>query len=144
MNKEKLREKCYEMGNSKLPVDVFYNDIRDNKAPNFNKEEAYADLEKIVDYIEKLQKENQELRKSIKSWNENAGNLLKENRKLKEALKFLCEELDIKLCYVDCYDNWMFFDEECYLDYRSDVDSRTLHRITKEQYKILKEVLEND
>lgn len=36
--------------------------------------------------LEKLEKENKELRKSIKSWNENVGNLLKEITKLKKAL----------------------------------------------------------
>lgn len=94
--------------------------------------------------IPELRKENKELRKSIKSWNENAGNLLKENTKLKEALKFLCEELGIKLCYNNCYDNCMLFYEECYLDYQSDIDSRTLHRITKEKYNLLEEVISNE
>ena len=141
MNKEYLRKKCYKMGNSQFPIDVFYNDIRDNPNPNFDKELAYKDLEKVVNYIEDLRKENQELRKSIKSWDETAGNLLKENTKLKEALKFLCEELEIKLCsngYLS------FEDKEYYLDYQSDIDLRTLHRITKEKYNLLEEVLSNE
>lgn len=98
---------------------------------------VYQDLKKL----EKLEKENQGLRKSIKSWNENGGNLLKENTKLKEALKFLCEELEIKLCsngYLS------FEDKEYYLDYQSDIDLRTLHRITKEKYNLLEEVLSNE
>lgn len=60
--------------------------------------------------------------------------------KLKEALKFLCEELEIKLCYT----NWMSLDEEYYLDYRSDIDLKTLHKITKEKYNLLGEVLSNE
>lgn len=66
MNKEELRKKCYEIGNSQFPIDVFYNDIRDNKAPNFNKEEAFKDLEKIVNYIESLKKKNQMLKSAFK------------------------------------------------------------------------------
>lgn len=43
-------------------------------------------IKKDLDKLEKLKKENKELKKSIKSWNENVGNLLKENIKLKKAL----------------------------------------------------------
>ena len=139
MNKEKLRERCYEMGNSQLPLDAFFNDIRDNKAPNFNKAEAYADLEKIVDYIAKLQDENRELRKSIKSWNENAGNQLREILKLKNVIDILVDELDIKLVTS------IFADElgDYYLEFKIDTNKRILRKITKEKYELLKEVLGN-
>lgn len=139
MNKEQLRKKCYEMGNSQLPLDVFFNDIRDNKAPNFNKAEAYADLEKIVDYIAKLQDENKELRNSIKSWDETAGNLLKENRKLKKAIDILKEavdEIEIITCdEKDCYG------ELCL--YQKINGSISIPLKTKEEYILAKEVLEN-
>ncbi len=50
MNKN-LEEKIYSMSNSFLPLDMFYNDIRDNPVENYNKEQAYKDLEKIADFI---------------------------------------------------------------------------------------------
>ena len=127
--------------NSKEAFQLVLNKIR-------NTSRWYEDELKLIqqdlEKLEKLENENKDLRKSIKSWNENAGNLLKENTKLKEALKFLCEELDIKLCYNNCYDNGMLFYEEYYLDYQSDIDSRTLHRITKEKYNLLEETLKNE
>ena len=56
MNK-KLQEKIYSMSNSFLPLDMFFNDIRDTTNPRFNKEMAYKDLETIADYILDLQKQ---------------------------------------------------------------------------------------
>ena len=128
MNKEYLRKKCYKMGNSQLPLDVFYNDIRDN--PNFDKELAYKDLEKVVNYIEKLQNENKELRKSIKSWNENAGNLLKENTKLKSIIKILKDKIEL------------FIFESNNIHYVG--NEYAVGKITQEQYELFKEILENE
>lgn len=54
MNKE-LEEKIYSMSNSFLPLDVFYNDIRDNPIENYDKERAYKDIEIIADFIIDLQ-----------------------------------------------------------------------------------------
>lgn len=54
MNKN-LEEKIYSMSNSFLPLDMFYNDIRDNPVENYNKEQAYKDIEKIADFIIDLQ-----------------------------------------------------------------------------------------
>ena len=54
MSKE-LEEKIYSMSNSFLPLDMFYNDIRDNKAENYDKERAYKDLEIIANFIIDLQ-----------------------------------------------------------------------------------------
>ena len=54
MSKE-LEEKIYSMSNSFLPLDMFYNDIRDNKAENYDKERAYKDLELIANFIIDLQ-----------------------------------------------------------------------------------------
>lgn len=48
-------EKIYSMSNSFLPLDVFFNDIRDNKAENYDKERAYKDLEIIANFIIDLQ-----------------------------------------------------------------------------------------
>lgn len=118
--------------------------IIDEEIETINREEIekdYMNVKQDLDRLEKLEKDIKEYRKAIKSWNENGGNLLKENTKLKEALKFLCEELEIKLCsngYLS------FEDKEYYLDYQSDIDLRTLHRITKEKYNLLEEVLSNE
>lgn len=55
MNKQELQDKIYSMSNSFLPLDVFFNDIRDNTADNYNKEQAYKDIEIIADFIIDLQ-----------------------------------------------------------------------------------------
>lgn len=69
---EELREKVYEMSNSMLPLNMFFNDIRDNPNENYDKELAYNDLMLIVDYIiymrnklEKLEKANDILKDKI-------------------------------------------------------------------------------
>lgn len=138
-----LRDKCYEMGNSKLPVDAFYNDIRDNKAPNFNKDEAYADLEKIVDYIEKLQNENEELKATIKQMQHNKKtdaeleevihdeykHIYNEYTKLKYAIEIL-KRFEIDL--YDCCDGHYF------LKILYDTGG-----LTKEEYELLEEILKN-
>lgn len=138
-----LRDKCYEMGNSKLPVDVFYNDIRDNKAPNFNKDEAYADLEKIVDYIEKLQNESEELKATIKQMQHNKKtdaeleevihdeyrHIYNEYTKLKYAIEILKR---FKIDLYDCCDGHYF------LKILYDTGG-----LTKEEYEVLEEILNN-
>lgn len=55
MIKQELEEKIYSMSNSFLPLDVFYNDIRDNPIENYDKERAYKDIEIIADFIIDLQ-----------------------------------------------------------------------------------------
>ena len=61
-----LEEKIYSMSNSFLPLDVFYNDIRDNKDKNYNKESAYKDLEKIADFIIDLQSQLDQANERLK------------------------------------------------------------------------------
>lgn len=41
---EELQSLCYEHGNTCFPIDMFFNDIRDNKSPTFQKNQAYKDL----------------------------------------------------------------------------------------------------
>ena len=94
-------------------------------------------IKKDLDKLEKLKKENKELRKSIKSWNENVGNLLKENIKLKKVIEFLDDKLDITL-YKEV------FSQDYYLDYKSSGKSRTAFPITKEQCELLKKALPLD
>lgn len=66
MNKE-LQDKIYSMSNSFLPLDVFFNDIRDNPVENYNKEQAYKDIEIIADFIIDLQSQ---LDQQKAMWNE--------------------------------------------------------------------------
>lgn len=90
-----LQNKIYLMSNSFLPLDMFFNDIRDNKAENYDKEMAYKDLEIIADFILDLQQQLAEKDKeiehlkaglnmcqSIKRYD--VGEMLIENTKLKQ------------------------------------------------------------
>lgn len=51
---KQLEERVYAIGSSLFPIDVFFNDIRDNKDPRYNKDRAYEDLKLIVDEIYRL------------------------------------------------------------------------------------------
>lgn len=51
---KQLKERVYASGSSLFPIDVFFNDIRDNKDPKYNKDRAYEDLKLIVDEIYRL------------------------------------------------------------------------------------------
>lgn len=51
LSKEELKELqdyCYSNGCSFFPVNMFFNDIRDNKEKNFDKNQAYKDLWAII------------------------------------------------------------------------------------------------
>ena len=48
---EKLQNLCYEYGNSWLPLADFFNDIRDNKDKDYDKNQAYKDLWLIVNFV---------------------------------------------------------------------------------------------
>ena len=52
---KKLREKVYEISNSKCPLDCFFNDIQQNNDSRYNKVLAYKDLEIVADFIIELQ-----------------------------------------------------------------------------------------
>lgn len=90
--------------------------------------------------IPELRKENKELRNSIKSWDETAGNLLKENRKLKKAIEILKEAVDeIEIITCD--------EEDCYGElclYQKINGSISIPLKTKEEYILAKEVLSNE
>ena len=53
---KKLQEKVYSLSFSGFPLDAFFNDIRDNQNPKFNKDLAYEDLKKIADEVYELRK----------------------------------------------------------------------------------------
>lgn len=61
-----LEEKIYSISNSFLPLDMFYNDIRDIKDKNYNKESAYKDLGKIADFIIDLQSQLDQANERLK------------------------------------------------------------------------------
>lgn len=53
-----LRKKIYDISNSFLPLDMFYNDIENmSKYPSFNSENAFKDLEKIANFIDDCQQQ---------------------------------------------------------------------------------------
>ncbi len=64
-----LQNKIYLMSNSFLTLDMFFNDIRDNSAENYDKEMAYKDLEIIADFILDLQQQLAEKDKEIEELN---------------------------------------------------------------------------
>lgn len=142
MNKEKLRERCYEIGNSQLPIDVFYNDITQNTNPRFNKLLAYCDLEKIVNYIEDLRKENQELKNTILSLELDTciPELKKENFKLKKIIKLLEDNLQLVLKQdIDPLLNRKVYAVGISKNYKL----YSGFEVTQEQYELLKDVLGN-
>ena len=57
---ERLFYKMKDYSNSEFPIMSFLNDIRDNKDKNFNKKEAYNDLEKTFDTFMEYHDEVQE------------------------------------------------------------------------------------
>lgn len=107
--------------------------------PAFAPEEEY-DYSFVNDCLQKaekydcdrLEKENKELRNSIKSWDETAGNLLKENTKLKKAIEILKENHEITLHYDDEFPTPMININGVY------------SYINKQEYELLKEVFENE
>ena len=77
-----LQNKIYLMSNSFLPLDMFFNDIRDNKAENYDKEMAYKDLEIIADFILDLQQQLDEKDKEIENMKQVILNWQIRNREL--------------------------------------------------------------
>lgn len=140
MNREELKEKMCKISNSEFPLIDFFNDIGWLEGIKwFNTEKAYEDIEKIynvfmfyINKCNKLEKENKELRKAVRTWNENGGKLLRENEKLKKALDILKEkgliftsgESGSEVCV-------------CLCDYGYGVS------LTKDEYELLKEVFES-
>lgn len=61
MNKEleTLRQRIYNISNSYFPLDSFFNDICNIKDNDYDKEQAYKDIEKICSLFEKLLKEQE-------------------------------------------------------------------------------------
>ena len=82
---EELRKEVYEMSNSMLPLDMFFNDIRDNKSPTFNKELAYKDLREIVERFKELKKVNVVLHTRIHKLEE-------QNKKMEKLLNIVLPE----------------------------------------------------
>ena len=65
----KLKEKIFDMSNSQLPLDKFYNDILYNTDINYDKVNAFKDLERIADYIINMQKDNAKLICKVDNFN---------------------------------------------------------------------------
>lgn len=114
--------------------------------------ELYNTIEKDLDRLEKLEKENQTLNQTIQTIRQNARNdyvefeILKdcikdltnicnefqeENAKLKKAIEILKEKLDISI--FDVFINIT-------------INQKTIktHHLTQQEYELLKEVIENE
>ena len=141
MKREELKEKIIEISNSEFPLVDFFNDIDWLDDRHFNTEKAYEDIEKIynvfmfyINKCNKLEKENEELRKAVKSWNENGGKILRENIKLKQAIKVLKEKR------VDLYELQFSFSLN---EYNIVARGSGFDELTQKQYELLKEVFES-
>lgn len=91
-------------------------------------------VEQDLDRLEQLEKENQELRKAIKSWNENGGKLIREKTKLNKALNILRTYVAVSKRRNEVNGN---YDISCIYSFGSYKD------ITQGNYELLKEVLKN-
>lgn len=94
MLNKNLEEKIYSMSNSFLPLDVFFNDIRDIKEKNYNKEMAYKDLEKIADFIIDLQSQLDQANEDKMWLNVEIDTLKSEKENLMRTLEEASEELE--------------------------------------------------
>ena len=91
----------------------------------------YEDIDQDLDRLEKLEKEYKEARKSIKSWNENGGELLRENVRLKKVIEIL-KSYRLKTGYVEgCHQPIITFTRS----------QEGVVGITIEEYDLLKEYL---
>lgn len=93
----------------------------------------------LVDKCKQLEKENQKLRKAVKSWNENGGNLIRENTKLKQAIEILKENLYIEFKHDNGYLMVIFKEDK-----EQECDYTIMFLDNKEEYELLKEVLEDE
>ena len=80
--------------------------------------------------MEKLEKEYKEARKSIKSWNENGGELLRENARLKKVIEIMADKKVSKF--------WIVMSES--VDRYNAVMGKN-YILTQEEYDLLKEYL---
>lgn len=81
-----------------------------------------------LERLEQLEKDNKELRKAVKSWNDSIPKLIHENLKLKKAIEILKDHFKLYYNrYTDVY------------ELKADLPLSKI--ITKKTYEILKEVL---
>lgn len=68
----KLKKRVYSISNCMFPLDTFFNDIEQNKDPDFNKESAYNDLKLITDVVYELKEKQKDytLEEVEKLWKE--------------------------------------------------------------------------
>lgn len=103
----------------------------------------FLKIKQDLDRLEQLEKENQELKKelkrcqdTIKKWTDNHSKLIIENGKMKKALGILKEKVYLKVkkyCKED-YEN----------PYKLEVEMDYSYDLTREEYELLKSVLEEE
>lgn len=112
-------------------------DVLVNKCKQLEKEKVFRHLQSVQEF----EKEIKELRKAVKSWNENGGKLIRENTKLKKALDILKQKGNLAVDrqkILDEDDNYLV----CYFFGGGTKKYTLLREINKEEYELLKNVLE--
>ena len=112
-----LRDRVYNISNSMLPLNTFFNDIRDNTNPNFNKEAAYKDLEIIVERFEESRSRLKKLEKVVEIF------------KTKYIPTYIFKISKTWSDYID----YLNLEHECSID----------EMLTFAEYELLKEVLDD-
>ena len=90
----------------------------------------YESILRDLERLEKLEKEYKEARKSIKSWNENGGELLRENVRLKKVIEIMADKKVSKF--------WIIMSES--VDRYNAVMGKN-YILTQQEYDLLKEYL---
>ncbi len=150
MNKKELQEKIYSMSNSFLPLDMFYNDIRDNPIENYDKEQAYKDIEKIANFILDLQKQLKDKDKRIAELEQKLAELKEKaivpRFKYKDYVYAIYSDKDIFKGQIDIFDYYtkeylVFFSEDIGNDWFS---ANSLFATEQEAQDKLKEMNGNE
>ena len=108
--------------------------------------DEYETIKQSLDRLEQLEKENQELRKAVKSWNENGGKLIRENTKLKKALDILKSAfiIEFKDSQPDYFEKFYTIKLTEYNTIKCESVIGVFEECEKEDYELLKEVLDCD
>lgn len=127
MNKENLFNRVADISNSMFPLVDFFNDIEQIKDKDYNKEQAYKDIEKICDVVEQLLDDS---RRKVKLEKYVYEKILK---RLKRQYKYP-EKIIEEIRFHDTY-------EEYAIEYVDDIkkDKKDIP-ITETEFNLLKEM----
>lgn len=109
----KLKEKIFDMSNSQLPLDKFYNDILYNTDINYDKVNAFKDLERIADYIINMQKDNAKLICKVDNFNNERLEMLDD---IMELLKNNMKHFAEMVYEIKDKTNYNLYQLQCLID----------------------------